>query len=157
MLACLLTRLTTNRQLSMRDKGEFTSSHSHSWTLTNWWMESQAPSLSPIEHPQVLHQSCSIMASKCISILTRSWVRVRMIMDFNWISKLARSRRPSASPSSTWSPPQSAYPHALGQGLQVHLWVQLDFGLQLHIQTSLIKASKLARWWPLGASPNSLD
>jgi hypothetical protein len=67
-----------------------------------------------IDHLLVLVQSRSIMASRCIS-------------------KLARSRPPSASPHS------------------------LNRGLQLHLQSRSTTASKLAGSWPPSASPNSLD
>jgi len=107
-----------------------------------------------IDHLQVLLQSRSIIACyKCIS-------------------KLARSRPPSASPNS------------LDHGLQVQLSVHsitaskcisklarsrhpsaalssLDLGLQVHLQTPWIMASKCSsqftRSWPPSASPNSLD
>jgi len=97
-----------------------------------------APGAPSIDCLPVLVQTRSITVSKCIS-------------------KLARSRPPSASPNS------------LDHGLQVHLQTRSiaaskcisklarlqppsshDHGLQVHI-------SKLARSWPPSASPNSLD
>jgi len=55
---------------------------------------------------------------------------------------LDRSRPPSASLSSTWSWSPSASPNSLYHGLQVYLWVELDLGLQVHLQTRSITASK---------------
>jgi hypothetical protein len=71
--------------------------------------------------------SYSILASKCIS---------------KCISKSARSWPPSASLSSTLSRPQTASSNPPDFGLQVHLSVQLDLGVQVSLQTRSIVASK---------------
>ena len=81
-------------------------SHSHGCELTNWWVS--APGALSIDCLQVLVQTRSITAYK-----------------------FARSRPPSASPSSH------------------------DYGLQMHLQTRTITASKLARSRPPSVSPNS--
>jgi len=163
-------------------KGEVTSSHSHSFELTNRWRESQnlarlqltasrsitlkfssnlarskpAPSAFPnsLDHSLLVHlQPESIMASKCSSQFTRS-------------------RPPSASPNSLY------------HGLQVHLSVHsisgskcitklalsqpasallsaLHLGLEVNLQTQSIKASKCSsrftRSQAARASLNSLD
>jgi len=120
-----------------------------------------APGTPYIDCLQVLVQSCSITASKCISKLARlgppsshnqglqvhisklarSWppvhLQTRSSTASNCISKLARLRPPSASPN------------------------LLDHGLQVHHQTRSIMVSncisKLARSRPPIVSPNTLD
>jgi len=84
----------------------------------------------------------SISASKCISKLTQSrppsvspdsldyGLQVYTIMAFKCISKLAQS------------PPPSASPNSIEHGLQVHLLSSPDLGLQVHLQTRSITASK---------------
>jgi len=94
------------------------SLHSHNYKLSNQERLSCRCASLQIDRFQVLLQSRSIIACKCMS-------------------KLARSRPPSASLSS------------------------LNLGLQLHLQPRSITASKcisnLARSRPQSASPNSLD
>jgi hypothetical protein len=74
------------------------------------------------------------MASKCISKLARSRPPSASlsysISASKCVSKPARSRPPSATPSSTRSRPSSASPNSL------------DHGLQMHLQTRSISASK---------------
>jgi len=95
---------------------------------------------------QVYFRARSITASMCIS-------EFNLISASKCISKLAQSRPPSASPNSlnhglhvhlwvTRSRPPSASPNSLNHGLQVHLGVQLGRGLQMHLQTHSITASK---------------
>jgi len=116
------------------------------------------PAISIDHSLSVLLQTRSITASKCIS-------EFNLISASKCISKIALSRPPCASLSSTWSRPPSASPNSLYHGLQVHLsdtwsrppnaspnslyhglqvylWVQLNLGLQMHLQTRSITASK---------------
>jgi hypothetical protein len=97
-------------------------------------------------------QTCSIMASKCICVFTLISTS-KCISEFNLmlaskcISKLAWLRPPSASPNSLYDGLQvylsvAQSPNLLSYGLHVHLWVQLDFGLQGNLQTHLIAVSK---------------
>jgi len=97
-----------------------------------------APGAPSIDRLQVLVQSRSITASKCISRLAR--LRAPRSHDHCLqvhISKLARSRPPSVSPNS------------------------LDYGLQVHLQTRSITISecisKFTRSRPPSVSPNTLD
>jgi hypothetical protein len=57
--------------------------------------------------------------------------------------------------------PPNASSNPLDRGLQVYLSVQLDLGLQVHLQTRSITGSKclseLTQSRPPSASPNSLD
>jgi len=90
-------------------KGKVTLSHSLGCELTNWWNTVSAPGAPSIDCPQVLVQSCSITASKCISKLARLrppsshdhglqvHLQTRSIMASKCISQLARSRPPSTS------------------------------------------------------------
>ena len=112
--------------------------HSHGCELTNWWIEHQyqawhpltafklarlwPPRASPnlLDYSLQVHLSYAILASKCISIL-------------------ARSRPPGASP------------YLLDHRLQVRMIMASkfvselpDFGLQVHLQTLSITASKYA-------------
>jgi len=66
---------------------------------------------------QIRLQPCSITASKCISEL--------LDLGLQCISKLAQSRPPSGSLSSTRSRPPSASSNSLDRGLQVHLPVYM--------------------------------
>jgi hypothetical protein len=63
--------------------------------------------------------------------------------------------------SVTRSRPPSASPYPLPNSLQVHLWVQLNLGLQVHLQTDSIAASKhisqFTRPRPPSASLSSLN
>jgi len=115
------------------------SLHSHDYKVTNKSCLSCRHRSLPIyrlqiDHLQVLLQSQSIMAFKCIS-------------------KLTRSRPPSVSPDSlynglqvhrsvTRSQPPKKSANSLNYGLHVHLWVQLDLRMQVHLQTHSIAASK---------------
>jgi hypothetical protein len=115
-----------------------------------------APSASSIDHLQVLVQSHSSMASKCISKLARLrppislnhglqvQLQTRSIMASNCISnslehglqvflQLARLRPPSKSANS------------------------LYYSLRVYLQTHLITASKFAPLWHPTASPHTLD
>jgi hypothetical protein len=70
-----------------------------------------------------------ILTSKCISKLARSRPPSASLSYTIWaskcISKLARSRPPCASLSSTRSRPSSAFPNSLDRSLQVHLPVHM--------------------------------
>jgi len=72
-------------------------------------------------------------------------LQTRSVTASECISKLDRSRPPSASSEFTLSRPPSASPNLL------------DHGLQVYLQTRSITACKFARSWPPSASPNSLD
>jgi len=99
-----------------------------------------SPGAPSFDRLQVLVQSRSITASKCISKLARSrpptvspasldyGLQVRTIMASKCISKLARSRPPGASLSSP------------------------DVGIQLHLQTGAIMASKFISEFTITAS-----
>jgi hypothetical protein len=77
------------------------------------------------------------------------YLQIRCITASKCISKLARVRPPSASLSS------------FNLGFQVHPFVQLDIGLQVHLQTYLTTASKyiskFTRSRPPSASLRSLN
>jgi len=57
--------------------------------------------------------------------------------------------------------PPSASPNSLDHGLQVHLWVQLHLGLEVHLETRTIMASKciseFTRSWPPSSYNNGLQ
>jgi len=121
--------------------------------------------------------SHTISASQCISTL--AWSRPPCaslcstysrppsaslgdsIMASEWISTLAQSPPPSASHSLTWTWPASASPNLLDHCLQVYLCVQLDLGLQVHLETHSITPSmciiKFAQSPPPSVSLSSLD
>jgi len=100
-------------------KGKVTWSHSHVCESTNWWIESQHPGAPSIDRLQVLVQSRTITASK-VYHQTRSITASKFARSWppKCISKPARSRPPIVSPNS------------------------LDCGLQVHLQTRSITASK---------------
>jgi len=130
------------------------------------------PGAPPIDHLQVIVQSRSFMASKCISKHSCHsfwlWLQVHATMASKCISNVARLWPPSASLSS------------LDLGLSVHLHTgsieasreiskltQLRLpsaslssrchGLQVYIWTHSHMASKFGQTLPSSASPNPLD
>jgi len=129
------------------------SLHSHNYNLTNECSLSCRCASLQIDRFQVLLQSHSIIACKCISQLAQSWppspslsslnlgiqlhIQTRLITTSKCISKLAQSRPQSASRNS------------------------LDYGLPVHPQTRSVTASKsisdFTQSQPPSASPNSLD
>jgi len=101
-----------------------------------------APGAPSIDRLQVLAQSRSITAAKCICNLARTWPPSVSLNSHDYglqvhISKLTRSWPPSVSLNS------------LNHGLQVHLWV--------HSIMASKCISKYSRLPPPSASPNSLD
>jgi len=103
-----------------------------------------APGASPFNLLQVLLQSRSIMASKCISKLPRSW---HPSLHDHGIEMHHKTRSITASKSArSWS--GNASPIILDYGLQVHLWV--------HSISASKCISKLTRLWPASESLSSL-
>jgi hypothetical protein len=101
------------------------------------------------------------------------WLPVQFTLCWcKYSSNLARSWPSSAAPNLlnyslqvhlwvTQSQHPNASPNSLNHGLEVYLWVQLDHGLQVHLQTHSITASKcifeFPRSWLPSSSPNLTD
>jgi len=111
------------------------------------------PGALSIDRPQVLVQSHSIMAYKCISKLAWWWPAIWHNHGLQVHLQLARSQPPSVSPNShdfglqvsTIMPSKCISPNSL------------DHGLLVFIKTRSITASKFGRGWPPSASPHFLD
>jgi len=126
-----------------------------------------SPNSSPIslDHAlQVYIQTCSIMASKCISKHAPSWspnvspdsldygLLVPTIMVSKFISKLCWSRPPSAH-QHCLDVPVSKLPQTYGSSVSPMV---LDYGLQVYLQAHLISTIMFTTSWVLRTSPNSL-
>jgi len=125
----------------------------HGLQVHLWVTRSRPPNATPnsLDHGLQAHLWFhSTMTSKCISKLDHDHgLQVRTIMASKCISKLTRLRPQGASLSSTWSRPPSASPNSLEPVFQMHLWVQLDLSLQVHLWVPWCQ--------PPNASPNPLD
>jgi len=108
-----------------------------------------APGAQSIDRLQVLFQSHSITASKCISKLARSQAPSVSPNSLDYGLQVHTITASKCIPEFTWSWPPSASLSSL------------DLGLQVHLQTRSVTASKciskLARSQPPSVSPNLLN
>ena len=118
------------------------SLYSHHYELTpecsfSFWRASLHDRLPSASFPYELKGKVTLSRSHSFKF-TNWWIESqhparRPSTAYNYLSKLTRSRPPSASPNSP------------------------NHGLEVYIQTRSITACKFAQSWPPGASPNSLD
>jgi len=125
-------------------------SHSHGCELTNVWTESKHSSCLPndclqIDCLQKLLQFTSIMASKCLSILT--WLHPPTFRDHSLQVHLHPCLITAAKIAWLWPPIESPNSHNHGS-LFISKFAPSqpptshDYGLQLHLQTRSIMPSK---------------
>ena len=164
--------------------GNVTLSHSQSCKLTNWWIVS-APGAPSIDRLQVLVQSWSNTASKCVCKFARSRPRsvppnslhyrlhVCRIITSKCISKHGQLRPPSLYDhglqvhisKATWSRPPSASPNSLDYGLQIRPIITSKIMSKhallrppsSHDHVLQVHISKLNRPRHPNVSPNLLD
>jgi len=145
------------------------SLHSHNCKLTNEQSLSCCRASLQIERLQVLLQSPSIIACKCISKLARSQPQsapphsINHCLQAHHLSSLdlglqvyLQTRSITASKFARSWPP-SVSPNSLDPGLQKHLPSSLDLGLEVYLQTRSMTVCKFARSWPPSASANSVN
>jgi len=164
------SRLTTCRLIASRWRAS-KFSYDPDWS----WPPSASPNL-PDHGLQVYLQSCFITASKWISQFTQSRPRSaspRVLNDSLQLHlQTCSSTALKLMTEFTWSRSQTECPKTLDPSHQVRtsialqvsstlarLWPRsaslssLTFGLQMHLQSCLLMASKFAQPWP----PNSLS